>query len=66
MNLKKRIAVFLCILLTLPTLLQSVPGLTLEANAAGSTTYIGTALPYGTYSTSGGTYNSTGARKLTL
>ena len=66
MNLKKRIAVFLCILLTLPTLLQSVPGLTLEANAASSTIYIGTTLPYGTYSTSGGTYNSTAYTKLTL
>lgn len=36
MNLKKRIAVFLCLLLVLPTLLQSLPGLTLEANAAGT------------------------------
>ncbi len=36
MNLKKRIAVFLCLLLVLPTLLQSLPGLTLEANAASS------------------------------
>lgn len=66
MNLKKRIAVFLCILLTLPTLLQSIPGLTLEANAANMVTHIGSALPSATYSTVGNDYNSTATSRLTL
>lgn len=66
MNLKKRIAVFLCILLTLPSLLQSIPGLTLEANAAGVTTYLSSMLPYSTYSATGASYNTVATSKLTL
>lgn len=64
MNLKKRIAVFLCLLLVLPTLLQSLPGLTLEANAAGNTK-LTTSLPWSVYTKLGeenffgGTYDLT-------
>lgn len=66
MNLKKRIAVFLCILLTLPSLLQSVPGLTLEANAADSSKFFNTDLPYNTYSTAGVPYPKEATAKLSL
>lgn len=48
MNLKKRIAVCLCLLLVMPALLESLPALTLQANAAGET-YVGASLPWDSY-----------------
>lgn len=54
MNLKKRIAVCLCMLLVLPTLLGSLPSLTLQANAAGRISG-GTRMPWSTYTYGDGT-----------
>ena len=57
MNLKKRIAVFLCLLLVFPTLFESLPGLTLEANAA-SNNRLNTTLPWYVYTRTGETNSS--------
>ena len=66
MNLKKRIAVFLCLLLVLPTLLQSLPGLTLEANAA-SNNRLNTSLSWSVYTRIGeDNYSYYGTQDLIL
>lgn len=54
MNLKKRIAVFLCMVFVIPAMLQSVPGLTMESCAATTTDYSVANNCYGSYTLKNG------------